>query len=161
MSISSAALSNPAPNLRGLMGLYESNYQRLMQLLPEWPLPFEQATSSSMVDRKLHVTVVEQTKYTTTILLTYWFLDETGRTADPDMQVRLFHDARLAEVMACGMHPRSLNFGAFDFEKSSAVDARWGRNLFLNKWLDYLLTHGHGFVSAYRPRKACERLDSY
>lgn len=140
------------PNLTGLMGLYEQNYQRLMRLVPEWPVPFEEAVSHAPGDRNLYLEVRERTKYTTTLHLTYRFNESGRQVCDPDMEVRLFHDARLAEVLACGMHPRSLNFGEFDFESSSAVEARWARNLFLNKWLDYLLTHGHGFVTARRPR---------
>ena len=142
---------NSPANFRGLMGLYEQNYQRLLRLLPEWPLPFEEAISTSSSDRRLHLRVLESTKYTDTVHLTYLFHDEE-MLAEPDMDVRLFHDAGLAEVLGCAMLPRKLNFGNFNFESTSALEARWGRNLFLNKWLDYLLEHGHGFVSSHRPR---------
>lgn len=141
-----------APSLRGLMGIYEQNYQRLLRLLPEMPLPFSAAVSRSGSDRLLYLQVLERTPYTTSIHLTYRFEENLRQIADPDMEIRLFHDACLAEVMACGMHPRSLNFGDFDFGNCSALEARWKRNLFLNKWLDYLLAHGHGFVMADRPR---------
>ncbi len=159
MTVLTRKVFRPAssPNLSGLMGLYEQNYRRLLRLLPEWPLPFDEAVSRSSADRDLHMRVVERTKYTTTVHLTYFFEEADGRVSDPDMEVRLFHDAQLAEVLACGMHPRSLNFGDFDFESASAVDVRWGRNLFLNKWLDYLLTHGHGFATSHRPRYAQKR----
>lgn len=144
---------HPGPNLRGLMGLYEQNYQRLIRLVPEWPIPFDKALSHAKADRTLHLKVIERTKYTTSIHLTYLFYESGVKVADPDIETRLFHDAQLAEVTACGMHPRSLNFGNFDFENCSALEARWRRNLFLNKWLDYLLTHGHGFTTAHRPRR--------
>ncbi len=140
------------PGLNGLMALYEQNYLRLTRLIPEWPIPFEKAVSRTQADRTLHLFVLERTKYTTSIRLTYLFEDEGDTQADPDMELRLFHDASLAEVLACEIHPRRLSFGDFNYTKNSAFDARWARNLFLYKWLDYLLTHGHGFAAAQRPR---------
>lgn len=152
MSLATKKVLPGQSDLTVLMDLYEQNYQRLCRLIPERPIPYDEAVSSSAADRKLHLTVLERTRYTSIIRLTYWFDDADSNQADPNMEIRLFHDAELAEVLACEMHPRRLSFGDFDFEKHSALQAKWGRNLFLNKWLDYLLTHGHGFSTAHRPR---------
>ncbi len=64
--------------------------------------------------------------------------EPTGPVADPDLEVRVYHDARLAEASRCARWvrhpgPRSeLRAGL-----PSALGERWLRNMLLNKWLDY------------------------
>ena len=49
----------------------------------------------------MHLRLHERSRYTTTLTLTYLF-DEGGMAvSDPDLQIRIYHDARLAEVQAC------------------------------------------------------------
>jgi len=82
----------------GLMTLYESNYVRLGWLLPDADKLDGERISSPGVDLPLHARLLERARYTTTIHLTYFFADERERVADPDLTVRLYHDARLAEA---------------------------------------------------------------
>lgn len=134
-------------SLSGLMGLYESNYSRLMCLIPYHHLPIDEAISTSAEDADLHLRVLERCKFTTTLHLTYWFDTDTGSKADPDLTVRLYHDTHQAEALHCSQHPRCVALRGFDYSAKSVLDAQWGRNLLLNKWLTYLLDHGHGFAA--------------
>lgn len=134
-------------SLSGLMGLYESSYARLMQLLPYRDPPFEEAVSHSSLDADVFCRVLERCKFTTTLHLTYWFEGPEDRRADPDLTVRLYHDTGQAEALHCNQHPRCVALRDFDYHERSVLDSQWGRNLMLNKWLAYLLEHGHGFVS--------------
>ena len=135
-------------SLSGLMGMYESNYQRLQRLIPESQPPYAKAVSRTHLDRALYLQVLERSRYTLTINLTYRF----GFGPAPDLVIRLYHDAELAEVQSCGDYTRLGLFREFDFEWDSALGRQWEPNLLLNKWLEYLLEKGHGFVAANRPR---------
>lgn len=138
----------PKRNLGGLMRLYESSYQRLMRLLPEWPLPFEAAQSQVAQDHTLHVTSVERCPYTATIRLYYLF----GEDRQPDLLIKVYHDAQLAEAISVGNYHRCEVLREFDFEAESAVHNLWPANLLMDKWLSYLLQQGHGFALVGRPR---------
>ncbi|HEX5418915.1 MAG TPA: DUF1249 domain-containing protein [Gammaproteobacteria bacterium] len=143
----------------GLMTLYESNFIKLASLVeslgslrPKRPEP---AVSVSSDDCDLHLVPVAIERYTTTIKLTYWFTercdDGERRVADPDLTVRVYHDARLAEaVRAASMHHhrklQELATQVWGGVHSLELDRRWRNNMMLNKWLDYLLDAGHKFT---------------
>jgi len=141
-------------SLARLMALYESNYARLLQLLPEPELPFERALSRSPLDRELHLRVLERSRYTVTFNLTYQFEDAGAMQAEPDVDVRIYRDVALAEALRVGPHSHCAVLRDLDRELGPMLTGRWGRNLTLNKWLAYLLAHGHGFSLAGRPRQA-------
>jgi uncharacterized protein len=139
-------------SLSRLMALYESNYVRLLQLAPEPDFPFEGASSRSALDRDLHLRVLERSRYTVTINLSYRFETEDSVLLEPDVDVRVYRDAMLAEALRVGPHAHCAVLHDLDRELGPMIEGRWGRNLLLNKWLSYLLAQGHGFSVAGRPR---------
>jgi hypothetical protein len=88
----------------GLMAMYESNYLRLMRLIPELERLDGCFRSRVAGDCELFVDVLERCRYTVTLSLTYFFEGENGRVADPDMTVRAYLDGRLAA--SAGRHRR-------------------------------------------------------
>ena len=136
------------------MGLYESSYSRFMRLLPFRDVTFDTAISKSRLDSDLHLKVLERCKFTTTFHLTYWFETSDGASADPDLTVRVYYDTGQAEALHCNDHPRCVALRNFDYQARSVLEAQWGRNLMLNKWLAFLLEHGHGFAHAPKTRPA-------
>ena len=92
------------------------------------------------------MTVEERSRYTTTLLLTYVFEDASGSTTDPDLQIRVYHDAKLAEVQACARWHRHAMLESIRSELARALGERWLRNVMLNKWLDYCVERGHRFA---------------
>ena len=127
----------------GLMTLYESNYLRLLALLPDVDTFVEPRTSLVTNDFDLHLELVKRERYTSTLKLTYWFPEDQSWVADPDLVVRVYHDAKLVEAMeSCREHRHRL---LREIARASLVlDLRWARNMLLNKWLDYLIDMGHG-----------------
>lgn len=133
-----------------LMDLYERNYINIRRLLPVVP-----PTSASRVSRTpggldLHLRVTERCRYTSELILTYQFSqpDETI-LAEPNLRIRIYHDARLAEVMAA----RPRHYPAFSMAVSHLPQTnvtplliRWRINRFLFKWLTYCLRQGHRFT---------------
>jgi len=130
-----------------LMTLYESNYIRLRRLAGDVRMLSGRLLSSAPRECDLHLTVVEHSRYTSILRLTYLFQDAAGPVADPDLELRVYHDARLAEASGCGrwvMHPGLRHIRA---TLSMTLGERWLRNMMLNKWLDYCTECGHGFAA--------------
>ena len=125
------------------MGLYESNYIRLGWLLGTLDTLTGEHRSSVTGDLPLVVTVTDVQRYTTTLHLTYWFDEDGERIADPDLNVRIYHDAHLAEAMSCRNSRRHQALRSFDTDHGSELRRRWMRNMMLNKWLEYCADLGH------------------
>ena len=128
-----------------LMSLYESNYIRLGWLIPRLDELQGSLISNVAGDCPLHLAVEERSRYTTTLRLTYIFDDPAGPVADPDLQIRIYHDARLAEVQACARWHRHSLLESLRSQLARALGDRWLRNVMLNKWLDYCVERGHRF----------------
>ena len=127
----------------GLMALYESNYLRLLQLVPELERLDGCFRSRVAGDCELFVEILERCRYTITMSLTYHFETGDGRLADPDIKVRAYLDGRLAEAMSIAGDHRHLALRRFIMKNRRELDARWRRNVILNKWLEYLSDQGH------------------
>lgn len=137
-----------------LLELYERNYRLIQRLVPELDAPYECAVSRSQSDCPLHLHVADRDRYTMTLRLSYEFIDESGVRRQPDLWVRLYRDAGVAESLECSQRPPWHADDEADPAAHAFLSAQWRRNLLLNKWLEYLLEHGHGFGLAERPRLA-------
>ena len=125
------------------MALYESNYLRLLQLIPELERIDGCYRSRVAGDCDLHVEIIERCRYTVTLSLTYYFATEAGPVADPDLTIRAYLDGQLAESMCVGAGQRHEEFRRLLHSHKPELDARWRRNVVLNKWLEYLADQGH------------------
>ena len=144
------ALSTSAQrNLPGLMALYEENYIRLRTLVPRPRDLDSHAVSRVAGCVDLHVEIVELSRYTSTLRLTYVFDDGEARRREPDLYVRMHHDARTAEAMSLHL-PR----GRYRFDARRTLKRSWERNRFLHRWLGYCLHRGHRFEVSESPLEA-------
>ena len=127
----------------GLMAMYESNYLRLLHLLPDLEQLDGCFRSRVAGDCELYVDILERCRYTVTLSLTYYFEGEQGRVADPDLTVRAYLDGKLAEAMSLTGNHRHAELRRLAKAHRAELDARWKRNVVLNKWLEYLTDQGH------------------
>ncbi|HEV3180267.1 MAG TPA: DUF1249 domain-containing protein [Steroidobacteraceae bacterium] len=146
-----------------LMGLYESNFIRLGWLAGSLrSLARGRYASTVRGDCDLVLTVIERSAYTSTLNLTYMLPGVHGLLRCPDLRVRIYHDAHLAEAQpGDAVHtarpPRQARAGArpaFQTQRSRAereLHQRWARNMMLNKWLEYCVERGHRFSSSVEP----------
>ena len=126
-----------------LMSLYESNYLRLRQLLPQIDHLKAEYRSCVVGEAPLVLQVRELSPYTSTFVLTYVFDVGSASISDPDLLVRVYHDAGLAEVLACARWHRHDVLAAIKSQLYINLGDRWLRNMMLNKWLDYCLSIGY------------------
>jgi uncharacterized protein YqiB (DUF1249 family) len=132
----------------GLMTLYESNFIRLRTLVRDLRALSGELVSRVPGDCDLHLQVIEHAPYTSILRMTYLFVDAHGAVAEPDLEVRVYHDACLAEASRCAPQHRHVGLARIRSSLSAAVGDRWLRNMMLNKWLDYLADRGHRFLPA-------------
>lgn len=127
------------------MELYENNYIFIRRLLPQLDrLPVNAVSHvSGAVD--LHLRILERCPYTTTLCLTHRFVDETGERSSPDLVIRIYHDARAAEVLP-DSSLSSFRLWQGQIPDPRSLGWRWEVNRFLNRWLRYCLGEGHQFA---------------
>ena len=131
-----------------LMTLYESNYIRLRALLGDARALRGRAVSAVPGDLDLHVEAIEHCRYTTILRMTYLFGEPGGPVAEPDLEVRVYHDARLAEASQGAARLRHPGLSELRAGLPTGLGERWLRNMLLNKWLDYCAERGHRFAPA-------------
>jgi uncharacterized protein YqiB (DUF1249 family) len=140
------------------MALYEGNFIKLTALCPGLLAPTRPvaarpvevpaagaAVSRTAQDLDLHLCIDAVTRYTVDLRLTYLFDDPAGLSADPDLHLRLYVDARMVEVISWSVSHRHEVLRELALKTSRELDRRWSRNIMLGKWLDYLADRGHGF----------------
>lgn len=133
----------------GLMDLYERNYIGIRRLLPTPPATGDALVSVAPGALDLHLSVVERFRYTTELHLTYLFHRGGGPHAEPDLFIRVYHDARQAEVTAARLrHGQPFSTGLN--HRQPTLSSRWHVNRFLYKWLNYCLYQGHRFPNPDR-----------
>lgn len=133
-----------------LMSLYESNYIRFGWLTGDVTALSGRHRSIVTDDCELVLTVEERSPYTTTVNLTYLLPERRSARAYPDMGVRLYHDARLCEAQEWASAHEHPGLRALRTRVERELDQRWGRNVMLNKWLEYCVERGHRFSPATR-----------
>lgn len=140
--IKHARIPQPKPNtFAGLMEVYEHNYIKLRRLCGDINKLPEYKCSHIENALDLHVEVVEKTKYTTTLNLTYKFSKSKHNKPRvlPNIYIKVYFDAMQAEVLHREFKNRSKQY------ESKKLGNKWRDNRFLYKWLSYCLSQGHSF----------------
>jgi hypothetical protein len=134
-------------DLPALIDLYEGNYVRVMRLLPE--LDDLEGTLVSRVAGalNLYATIEERFKYTTTVLLTYRFVDDSGVSLEPNARVCAYHDVRAAELVSHCRRKRTRKVHKWLRGRMPELEHRWEMNRFLYKWLRFCSNQGHIFLN--------------
>jgi uncharacterized protein YqiB (DUF1249 family) len=125
------------------MDLYEQNYLLMRLLAPELRnMDAGNFVSYAKGAMPLELRDVAHSRYTTTFKLTYRFSsnNQHRKQHEPDLDIRLYHDARSCEVMS-GLLPE----GRLEIRRTRDLEEGRRLNRFLNKWLSYCLRQGHGF----------------
>ena len=125
------------------MAMYESNFLRLLNLVPDLHQLDGCYRSRVAGDIPLHFDVLERERYTLTLAMTYYFETDNGTVADPDMLVRVYLDGQQAEAVSLRSSHRHVGLQRLCRAHSHELNERWTRNVVFNKWLEYLLDQGH------------------
>lgn len=124
------------PSAGGLLDLGEENYRLLRRLIPDLPGLRGSHVSLGQRGLPLHLQVLEQTPYTSRILLTWQFSTQES----PAAELRVYHDACQLEIQRLEGLALKRDLGL------STLHGRWQEAIFLSKWLGYCCAQGHGFA---------------
>ncbi len=129
------------PDLVKMAAVCEANYIRLLKLLPN-----EQSTHSfSLVIGKKSVTVTlsitEEHPYTTMLEVSQHGIDSQWLQPQ-SMQVRMYHDANMAEVLGYQQHEQFKGSYTYPNQQMHSPDEKMQLNVFLSQWLGHCLEHG-------------------
>lgn len=138
-------------DLAGLQNLAARNYAALVRLLPE---QVEQGRARVIeVSQKLwfKLAIAENAPYTTTVKIQQqdsgW---ATQHGIAAHIEVRLYHDAKLAEVTQSNGFERFESYYSQPNPRMHQVDEKRQANRFLAEWLQLCLQHGQAPV-AWQP----------
>lgn len=141
-------------DLAGQMAECEANYARIMQLLPDMATIDQRdfgvlLAGGSAVQFRIAVT--ERCKYTTMIDIN----QQSSASAWPQewakapfFSLRVYHDARMAEVVAYDRHQRLRPKYDYPNDNMYQRDEKAQLNTFLGEWLSHCLQHGHSLDDA-------------
>jgi len=134
-------LLSSAPTVGALVELCEQNYRLVLSLAPDLVAFSGLQRSQPHGTAALHLHVLEQTSYTTLVRLTHLFVHDGRPDPDPDIHLRLYHDACQSEVI-------SLRQSILPLERlyhHPGLEQKWRANQFLSRWLQFCLLQGHQF----------------
>ena len=134
-------------DLPALINLYEGNYLRVMRLLPDLDMLEGTLVSSVAGALNLYATIEERYKYTTTLLLTYRFVDDVGVALEPNARICVYHDVRAVELVSHCRRKRTHKVRTWMRGRMPELDHRWEMNRFLCKWLKFCSNQGHIFLN--------------
>lgn len=132
-------------HINKLMWVFEANYDRLMELIPRLDAVHGVARSGTERRLELHLRVLDRSRYTTTISLTHYLRVDGGLIPDPHMHIRLYHDAKVAEVIACQHHSRFNYDYSYPNPNMHQRHEKRRVNEFLAEWLTYCIAKGYRF----------------
>jgi uncharacterized protein YqiB (DUF1249 family) len=142
------------PDLKKMAAACEGNYIRLNKLLPEFELGYEKSfliSGDSTINNPTHqarisLKVIESFTYTSTVeVIQHGLCPEWIQP--PSMAVRLYHDARSAEVISYQNQKRIQGKYQYPNPQMRMPDEKCQLNQFLAEWLTHCLKHGHAEVS--------------
>lgn len=140
------------PDLAAFMSLCDANYVKFLKLLPAFDNHDQSASYLRCfgLSRNQHelgiisIEILERAKYTTTLLLKQ--SSEIEAVPSTTMQVRLYHDASMAEVLSYqGVAKLKANY-AYPNKHMFQKDEKVLCNEFLADWLSYCLKFGYSLV---------------
>lgn len=126
-------------DLAELMRTYETNYAKLNALIPRQP-NIGDVRCYQAAHLTYQLQVLEVTKYTTLVEICQ--SDDISIFPLPTMSVRLYHDARVAEV--CTSEQVGRIDARYDYPNDKMVqkDEKAQVNRFLGDWLTFCLKRG-------------------
>ena len=143
------------PSVGQLMDLCEENYRLIMTLAPGIHYMQGKSVSAQPSHQDLHLEILEQSRYTTLIHLTYFF--GGSKLPDPDAVLRIYHDSRQLEVIEL----KQSSYPALNSYSHPSLLVKWKINLFIFKWLNYCKHQNHHFPSTVPAQKKETKIPSF
>ncbi|HSC74805.1 MAG TPA: DUF1249 domain-containing protein [Pseudomonadales bacterium] len=140
-------------SLQALHAECETNYLRLLKILPDFNTEDSRHLSlqtGSGQERRFQFFIFERARYTTTLdIAEFGAHQQWGLSAS--FSVRLYHDARMAEVLAFQRERNVAPFNHYPNSRMFQPDEKIQWNFLLGEWLTHCLLHGYNTGKAFVP----------
>ena len=122
------------PYVPDFLGLCERNYAQLLPLLPAHREVGASVTLAVTPFETYQIRIIELARFTTTIRIEH-LSEQTLRWLRPEFDARIYHDAQVAEVIACQQVRRFK--AVYDYPNADMLqpDEKRQINLLLRDWL--------------------------
>lgn len=126
--------------------LCETNYQKLLRLIPALFIIKSNAIGVAQSKSNLALEIIERGPYTLTIELKHCIGQrQTYNSFTSAVKIRIYQDVKIAEVLRHAARPE-VAVAIKDLSQSRAImDYKWRLNYFLTQWLDYCLQADYQF----------------
>jgi uncharacterized protein YqiB (DUF1249 family) len=133
-------LAGYVPDLADFIDECEANYRRVSRILTALTWHENQSTFPAFATgiRRINISLIDRSRYTTTLSLSQDSADSDW-AGQPDVVVRLYHDARLAEVLSYARHTRVAPVYPYPNPDMYHRDEKAQLNRLLGEWLDHCL----------------------
>ena len=135
------------PRLGRLQDVQEEIFRQLQLLIPGQVAFYDSFMSRVDGSPLLRMDILERHPYTQFIRLTYAFDGAEEPELAPDAHIRMYHDARMAEVTSFNPDQGCRRTASPYYPHRQLFQRNWRQNLALDKWLGYLLLQGHSVAS--------------
>lgn len=137
-----------------LAQLFESNYRKLRELIPELGELQDHAVAFSHGKPALHLTVLERSRYTVTVELHHRFGTDFDRLIEPRIRIRIYLDGRCAEALREAEREPEGAVHTLRRAPAEILEDKWSANYFLERWLSHCVQNRYRFErgpTALRP----------
>ncbi len=124
--------------------MYEENYLALVRLVPDMNANTAILSSSKELP-DLHMKVLERGKYTLTIAFLH-ALDENKIVPDMYLKIRVYSDARVAEVLTYQNKTGFARIYTYPNKKVRYPIEKRRVNQFFSEWLEYCISKDYRFA---------------
>lgn len=135
------------PKLKRLQHLQTEIFRQLQLLIPDEMAQYDSFQSRVHGSPLLRMDILERHPYTYFVRLTYEFENDDQKEIAPDAHIRIYNDARLAEVTSYNPDQGFTRSANPYFPHIQLFRHSWRQNQALDKWLSYLLHQGHSLTS--------------
>ena len=135
------------PKLDRLQNLQTEIYRQLQLLIPDQVAHYDSFQSRVSGSPLLRMDMLERHPYTHFLRLTYEFKKNEDREIAPDAHIRIYNDARLAEVTSFNPEQGFTRKAHPGYPPQQLFQHCWRQNQALDKWLSYLLHQGHSITT--------------
>lgn len=127
------------PHLPSILATCENNYICMLKLLPDCDsvnLSYQFEVSEQL---KYVINIIESTRYTSTLTMSQR-ASNSPQFLQPSMTIRLYHDAKVAEVIEAQRTARLEPVYDYPNIKMHMRNEKFMVNVFLAEWLHFCLT---------------------
>lgn len=122
-------------------------FRQLQLLIPDEIAYFDSFQSQISGSPLLRMDILERHPFTHFIRLTYQFDHDQNVDIAPDAHIRIYNDARLAEVTSFNPEQGFTRLAHPCYPQHQLFQRTWRQNKALDKWLSYLLHQGHSMMT--------------